>query len=257
MWAGLLNLLFPPRCAGCGERGESFCSRCRDGLHWILPPICARCGRPYLSFSALHLDGDEAGFPELAPPSCWCPVCKRNPPEFAVARSVAAYEGSLREAICALKFRGQKAVAAPLARLLIQFAPHEVLHDVEAVVPVPLHKDRLAQRGFNQAELVARPLAEAIGVPCLADALQRVRQEAPQAGLGAVDRWHNVEEAFVPGDGVRGPVLLVDDVFSTGATAGAAAGALLKAGAQRVAVLTVARTVLRGAPRPAVLLSHT
>ncbi|MGH2374769.1 MAG: ComF family protein [bacterium] len=183
-------------------------------------------------------------------------MCKRNPPGFAVARSVAAYEGPLREAICALKFRRSKAVADPLARLLVQFAPREVLRGVEAVVPVPLHKDRLTQRGFNQAELLARPLAEALGVPCLADALQRVRQEAPQAELGAADRWHNVEEAFVPGGVVQGPLLLVDDVFSTGATTGACAGALLKGGAQRVAVLTVARTVLRGAPRPAVLLSH-
>lgn len=204
----------------------------------------------------MHLDGEEALSPELTPPSCWCPVCKRNPPAFAVARSVAAYEGPLREAICALKFRRNKAVADPLARLLVRFAPREVLQDVETVVPVPLHKDRLAQRGFNQAELLARPLAEAIGVPCLAAALRRVRQEAAQAELGAVDRWHNVEEAFVPGGGLHGPVLLVDDVFSTGATAGACAGALLRGGARRVAVLTVARTVLRGAPRPAVLVSH-
>lgn len=256
MWTGLLDLLFPARCAGCGERGAPFCPICQDRLRWILPPICPRCGRPYLSFSTLQLDADEAATPELVPPSCWCPVCKRDPPRFAVARSIAAYEGPLREAICALKFRGNKAVSVPLARLLVQFAPREVLQDVAAVVPVPLHKDRLTKRGFNQAELLARPLAEAVGVPCVADALRRIKQEAPQAELGAVDRWHNVEESFVPSDPVHGSVLLVDDVFSTGATAGACAAALVRGGAQRVAVLTVARTVLRGAPRPAVLISQ-
>lgn len=171
-----------------------------------------------------------------------------------MARSVAAYEGPLREAICALKFRRQKTVATPLGRLLVHFVPQEVLRGVETVVPVPLHLDRLTQRGFNQAELLARPVAEAITVPCLPDALRRIRQETPQAKLGALDRWHNVEEAFASDSSkMRGTVLLVDDVFSTGATASACARALLEAGAERVVVLTLARAVLRGASKPAIL----
>ncbi len=181
-------------------------------------------------------------------------MCKRNPPGFALARSVAAYEGALREAICALKFRRQRTVAKPLGLLLARYAPPEVLRGMEAVVPVPLHPKRLAQRGFNQAELLARRVAEAAGVPCLPQALRRVRQEVPQAELGAVDRWHNVVDAFAPGTCVSGTVLLVDDVFSTGATAAAAAGALQAAGAGRVAVLTLARAVLRSAARPTVLV---
>lgn len=170
---------------------------------------------------------------------------------FAIARSVAAYEGALREAICALKFRRQKAIAKPLGRLLARFAPQEILQGVGTVIPVPLHPDRLAERGFNQAELLARPVAQGIGVPCLPDALRRVRQEAAQAELGAADRWHNVEEAFEPGGRVRGTVLLVDDVFSTGATAAACARALAEAGAERVVILTLARAILRGFSRAA------
>lgn len=252
MWAGLLDLLFPPRCAGCGEREEPFCTRCQDRLSWILPPVCSRCGRPYLSFSALPFNGPSDDRPESSPPSSWCPACKKSPPAFAFARSVAAYEGGLREAICSLKYRRQKAVATPLGRLLACFAPQEVLHGVEAVVPVPLHPGRLAERGFNQAELLARPVAEAIGTPCLPDALRRLRHEAPQAELGAVDRWHNVEGTFEPGsERIPGTVLLVDDVFSTGATAAACARALVEAGAERVVVLTLARAILRGVSRPA------
>jgi ComF family protein len=119
---------------------------------------------------------------------------------------------------------------------------------VFAVVPVPLHPARLAERGFNQAELLARPVAEALKVRCEIGALRRLGGEA-QAGLRAPDRRHNVLRAFAPGPvGVRGTVVLVDDVFSTGSTASACAAALLTAGAERVAVFTLARAVLRRAP---------
>lgn len=150
-----------------------------------------------------------------------------------------------------MKFRRQKVVAAPLGRLLARFAPREVLPGVQAVVPVPLHPDRLAARGFNQAELLARPVAEAIGVPCLPDALRRVWQEAPQSELGASERLRNVAGAFEPWDlQARGTVMLVDDVYSTGATAAACARALIEGGADRVTVLTLARAVLRRGSTP-------
>ena len=117
--------------------------------------------------------------------------------------------------------------------------------DICAVVPVPLHPARLRERGFNQAELLAGPVAKALGVPCLQAAMRRLGIEA-QAGLHADARRHNVVGAFVPGpERVWGKVLLVDDVFSTGATAGACARALLAAGADQVIVLTLARAVLR------------
>ena len=193
------------------------------------------------------MDGDPFALrPELTAPALWCPACRRGPPAFAVARSVAAYEGGLREAICALKFHRKPAIAEPLGQLLARFAPQEVFHMVDAIVPVPLHQDRFAQRGFNQSELLAKHVATAAAAPCLPDALRRVRQEAAQAELGAVDRWHNVDGAFAPGLRVRGTVLLVDDVFSTGATAAACSRALAEAGAERVVVLTLARAVLRG-----------
>ncbi len=174
-----------------------------------------------------------------------CATCRLDPPAFQRARSLAVYEGPLREAICALKYRRRRAIAPHLGGLLAGWALANVPPGVSAVVPVPLDPSRLADRGFNQAELLARPVARALGVPCLPAALRRRGREA-QAGLNAAARRQNVLEAFEPGSApVSGKVLLVDDVFSTGSTAGACTRALLMAGAEQVAVVTLARAVLR------------
>ncbi len=117
------------------------------------------------------------------------------------------------------------------------------------MVPVPLHPARLAARGFNQAALLAHPVARKMNAPCLVHALRRLRQEAPQAELGAAARRANVAGAFAPGrQPVRGTVLLVDDVFSTGATAATCAQTLATMGAARVVVLTLARAILSRNP---------
>ncbi len=155
------------------------------------------------------------------------------------------YGGALREAIRALKYRRRRGVGHYLGALLAERTLGSLPSDLCTVIPVPLHPARLRERGFNQAELLARPVAKALGIPCLPAALRRLGREA-QAGLHAEARRHNVVGAFEPGPAaVWGKVLLVDDVFSTGATAGACARALLAAGAEEVIVLTLARAVLR------------
>ena len=228
VWAGLIDLLFPPRCAGCAARGSLFCARCEAALAWMRPPVCERCGDA------------------LAGATAYCDSCRLTPPVFTVARSLAAYEGPLRQAIHALKYRQQREVAEPLGALLARTVPGEVTVGVTAVVPVPLHPARQTTRGFNQSALLARPVARALGVPLVPHAIRRVRQEASQAGLGAAARRRNVLTAFEPDSvSVTGRVLLIDDVFSTGATADACARALLAQGAASVAVLTLARAVLR------------
>ncbi len=236
-------MLFPPRCAGCGARGALFCDQCVGGLHWIRPPICARCGDPLPACVVSRPRGGPGAPREPA----WldlCRSCVRRPPAFALARSIAVYGGSLREAIHGFKYRGRRPLADPLGRLLAATAPPETLRAVRAVVPVPLHARRLAERGFNQAALLAEAVARAAAVPCLPDALRRLRQEVPQAKLGAADRHRNVRGAFAPGRSqISGTVLLIDDVFSTGATAEACAQALLEGGSGRVVVLTLARAV--------------
>jgi len=179
-------------------------------------------------------------------PAVWCIACDLTPPPFDAARSLAVYEGRLRRAISGLKFHGRKAAAGVLGGLLAAMAPPEITRGVGVVVPVPLHPTRLRARGFNQAELLAGPVAVALGVPCAARALRRVHQDHPQVELRARARVGNVRNAFAPGEGaVSGTVLLVDDVFSTGSTAAACALALRDAGADRVVVLTLARAVKR------------
>lgn len=144
-----------------------------------------------------------------------------------------------------MKYRRHKAAGERLGRMLADLAPPEVIRGAGAVVPVPIHPTRLANRGYNQAELLARPLARRLGVPLLAGAVCRLGQDSPQAGLDATARWANVRGTFrARGPVPSGAILLVDDVFSTGATADACARALLEAGARSVQVLTLARAVL-------------
>lgn len=247
MWAGLVDLLYPPTCSGCGASGTHLCPQCLERLVHVGSPICFLCGDPLLAAPRSGRRG-QAGLASAA--HAVCPTCAAAPPEFAVARSVFAYEGPIREAIHALKYRGQKSAAGPLARLLAEHAPDDAVVGVEAVIPVPLHPARLATRGFNQAELLARPLAVRLGAPCLPGAIRRVRQESPQVELDAATRRRNVVAAFEPGpNAVPGVVLLVDDVFSTGSTAAACARVLRRCGARSVKVLTLARAILRANAR--------
>jgi ComF family protein len=176
-----------------------------------------------------------------------CDACRRRSPAYDCARSVFVYDGPIREAIHALKYHGRRAAAGPLGVLLAQRAPRDAIRGVDSVVPVPLHPSRLITRGFNQAELIARPLAALLGVPCVARALRRSHHDRSQAELDATARRASVRDAFHPGPARTGArVLLIDDVFSTGATAEACAAALREAGASAVTVLTVARALLRG-----------
>lgn len=237
----LLDLVFPAVCPVCGRRADAaaprpFCRACWAALPVGLDPGCVRCGEPF------------PGLAGVLP----CDACRRTPPPYAFARAVGAYRDGLRAAIHALKYGRRPAVATPLAALLATAGPASLpvapAAWADGLVPIPLHPARLAERGFNQAELLAAPCAARWRVPLLGRVLVRTRATRPQAELDAAARRANVRDAFRvarPGAVEGRRLLLVDDVLTTGATVSAAAQALRTAGAAAVGVVVLARVVTR------------
>ncbi len=233
-WDGLLDLVYPPRCLVCEEHARPvLCEECADRFVVPIPePICAVCGRPNVP--------DETD----------CRHCRENRPDngwgFATARATAIYEGPLRHAIHRLKYGRSE----PLGDALGAFLANRLVADEllvwprpDVVVPVPIHAARLAKRGFNQAAVLAAPVAALLGVPFLPHVVVRARKTPPQVGLSRQARLANLAGAFVVSEpaAVAGKiVLLIDDVFTTGTTVSACAQALGDAGAARVDVATLA-----------------
>jgi ComF family protein len=221
-----------PTCASCRHpldepsRG-AVCSSCWSAIVPITPPCCRTCGEPLPTWRSVD---DER-----------CLRCRESRSPIVLARSVGAYEGTLREIVHALKYDGRPTIARHLARRM-RSAGAEVLSGADLVVPVPLHRSRQRTRGFNQARRLARHL----GVPML-EALVRTRKTASQADLPASRRQTNVRGAFAwrRGDLEGLTVVLVDDVCTTGATLQACAAVLMAAGAKEVRSLTAAKAVAR------------
>ena len=219
----LLDLVYPPRCVACQGPGGLFCSACQESIEFIQPPICPLCGQ---STTTGQL----------------CRSCRSKPLQIDGIRAVGYLEGGLRTAIHRFKYSNLRPLAAPLAKLAMEYLNHH-RPPVQALVPVPLHAGRLRERGYNQAALLARQMGDATGLPVVDGALLRVKSTVPQVGLSADRRRHNVEGAFqCGGAGLKGKsVLLVDDVCTTGATLEACSIALRHAGAERVWALVLAR----------------
>ena len=170
-----------------------------------------------------------------------CDECKGVDFGFESARAPLRYTGVGKEIIHSLKYQGYTRVVEKLATpLMLSVLDNQGRFD--AVVPVPLHRSRLRRRGFNQAELLARSLANEIKSP-VSDTIQVVRKTRDQVELSAAERRENVSGAFRAGGRVRGTILLIDDVFTTGATMSSCAETLLRAGAQEVHGLSLCRTV--------------
>ncbi|HEX6231064.1 MAG TPA: ComF family protein, partial [Actinomycetota bacterium] len=218
MLDGLLDVLFPRRCAGCGAGVWPFCERCRGEVAPLAPPWCQRCGAP---------SGRDVR-------SCrHCP-----PPAVARARAAFLFEGPVRRAVHRLKFAGWRPVAEALGAAMARAWEGSP----DAVAWVPLSRRRLADRGFDQARALAEQVARELGVP-LVRLLRRVGDPGPQARRGGDARRLAMRGTFRAVGDVPRRVLVVDDVLTTGATAGACAEALRSAGAASVGVLTAARAV--------------
>ena len=227
---GLLDLLFPPRCIGCGRVGSWLCATCLEEIELIRPPICPRCGRPLAEITGVRHEGRL------------CYLCQHAPLQIDGIRSVAYFEGTLREAIHRFKYANLRDLAFPLGEMMSTYWRESPL-PAEVIVPVPLHENRLRARGYNQAALLAQVLGQKIGLPISEGTLARVRETLPQVGLGAQERKENVRDAFrCLDDGLAGRrVLLVDDVCTTGSTLEACSLALRQGRARSIWALTLAR----------------
>lgn len=221
----LVDLLLPARCGGCDRLGRLYCDTCLALTRRLDGAICLRCG------AATESRRSDCG-------------CRRRLRHLARIRSAAVHEVPLERAIHRFKYRGRAALARPFALLLAERLAVEGL-PARAIGWVPLHPRRLRERGYDQARLLAVEVARLTGLPLLRGSLRRVRETPPQVGLDRLDRQKNVAGAFVySGEPEAGPVLLIDDVATTGATLDAAAAALQGAGISPVFGFTVARATV-------------
>jgi competence protein ComFC len=234
---GALGLLYPSVCQICqrefASAGEGYVGReCWRGLRFIQPPYCDRCGLPYAGEITHEFE---------------CSNCHQRRLYFQTARAVVVAAGVARDVLHGYKYRRALWFEPFLSRLLIDFAvPHLKGTGFDLLVPVPLHAVKQREREFNQAERLARKLGTALGIPVRTDLLRRLHPTRSQTRLSRTERAENVDHAFIGCEnreltGQR--VILVDDVLTTGATASACAGVLLKMGATEVSVWTVARGI--------------
>ena len=240
------NLFFPIFCMTCRERlfteeNGYFCANCWEMTPRIAPPLCPHCGRPHETMTGL---GNRRNFP--------CADCREKPLK-AVHRiyGAALYEGAIAEGIKLLKFHDKQRLAIPLGALMAEHAAHYLEPGAyDLIVPVPLHRVRLRDRGYNQSALLARQVAPAFPQAVVWEGLKRIRPTRTQSKLAGKRRRDNVKGAFaVSGDGASGKgVLLIDDVVTSGGTVEECAKALIRAGAVRVDVLAVALAARHNMP---------
>ena len=214
--------LFPARCPICGgvlpHRVRQVHPACEAGLRYISGPVCMTCGRP--------VENDEE----------YCAECAQRPMSFAGGVALLPYDGEVRESLLNMKYRGAREYADFYgARLAERWRDKLLLGKPEAVVPIPVHPSRMRERGFNQAEDLARALGAELGLPVDTEILIRTKPTLPQKSYGYTQRQRNLSGAFA----LSGPLpysslLLADDIYTTGATLEAASSLLREAGAEHI-----------------------
>jgi len=235
-WLKLADLLvYPSFCEICGsfleKPGEKvICRKCLNQLRPNLSAHCDVCGRFFEGAGESHL----------------CGACLRRRPPFSRHRSFTRHDGKAREVVLLFKYRGNEILGKHLAGLIAAALGGEddLWDGVDAVIPVPLHPEKLRKRGYNQAAVLARQLAGLKGLPFLGNRLIKARNNPAQTSLDAADRQANVRGAYLVrrAESVKGrTVLLVDDVFTTGATIGECSRTLVRAGAREVRAVTFAQ----------------
>jgi predicted amidophosphoribosyltransferase len=217
----MLDVLLPRRCLVCGTDGSQLCMSCRAGLPRVQPPLCERCGAP------------------TAWPVQRCRECSGRSLGFAQARAAVAYDASVQRFVAAWKERGLRRLAEDAAALVAECVPRP---DAALVAVVPADRTRLGERGYHPAERLAEALAARWELP-FERILRRTGHSRRQRGLALAERRRNVAGAFAAARPVSDTVVLIDDVYTSGATVSAASSALRAAGAPWVDVVTFARTI--------------
>jgi len=227
IWTAI-DWVYPPACGGCEKPGVRWCPDCQAQITRPDPRRCPLCNQPQ-------------------PNGSICQACQQSNPGCEDIRSWAIFQGPMREAIHRLKYKGDIGLSETFTTKLVEFLV-ELGWNVDTVAAVPLSRQRFKQRGYNQAGLLGWPLAKALRVSFASQAIVRIRDTGTQVGLSFRERRENVSGAFRADPRlVRGKrVLLIDDVFTTGATLQACARAFLEAGADSVHGLTLAKAPVPG-----------
>ena len=225
----ILGLLFPRRCPACHDivlsRGSIICPGCERKFSRVSDPVCLKCGKEINS-----------------PGRNLCYDCEKGPKPFEANTAVFNYDKTARESMIYFKYRHRPEYADYYVRELLRFRGDVIRGFAPGlIIPVPVHKSRLTDRGYNQAAEIAERLGRELSVPVRTDLLLRTKRTEAQKSLGASGRERNLEGAFSCEADLRGlkSVLLVDDIYTTGSTLSACARALKNAGAERVYCATV------------------
>lgn len=236
---GLFNLIFPAECSLCSNSLETIRERyiCSNCLKKIIPielPVCDRCGKPLVS-----------SFNHLQHPLCR--ECRTMRRYFTIARAVGTYEGVLKKAIWLFKYEGKTGLQSTLGQMMVDRITHlDWINKIDIIIPIPLCKARLRERGYNQSDILSDFMSKKLNIPVSRNNLKRIKATIAQASLKRSQRIKNVYNAFCiqrPEKFSGKRVLLIDDVFTTGATSNECSRILKKAGASDIFVLTLARGV--------------
>jgi len=239
LWA-LADLIFPPQCAGCGKPGTRWCKKCSENIEPLPLPACEKCGEP-LSHNRDTL----------------CRRCRKNQPVFEKVHILGSFSEPLRSALLRLKYYGDQAIGENLAADLADFLVERDVN-AEVVIPIPISAKKSQERGYNQVECIAKPLAGMLDLEFDRLSLIQLKENRSQVGLSEHERRENVRDVFMMvGEKLRGKrVLLIDDTTTTGATIDFASRALMAGGASSVVCAVVAKALIQNLNDAMINIEH-
>ncbi len=238
---GFLNLVFPLSCENCGKsiresKGYAICDNCMKQIKFISSPYCYQCGKPLSSM---------VSFEEKA----ICAFCHNKKHHFYFTRSVSYYQGVMRKCIHLLKYKKQVKLIQPLGNLMVNYLQENDtinIREINLIIPVPLFKGDYLKRGFNQSGLLAEYIADFFSISFTNNLLIKSRENVSQVGLSKTERENNVRHVYSVEPSYKmdfNNILLIDDIFTTGATIEACCKELRKTGVKKLFVLTLARGI--------------